>query len=65
MPLDIGPDSFDVRMRLNAVEGDLFFLGLITPKFALDLRKQGVPEEDVLDILVVRPYMPGTTSGDF
>ena len=52
-------------MQLTAVEGDLYLLGLVAPKYITDLKERGLSEEDILSVVVKRPYMSGTTSGDF
>nr|YP_009239988.1 hypothetical protein AN617_4 [Lotharella oceanica]AMN87069.1 hypothetical protein AN617_4 [Lotharella oceanica] len=65
IPPDVGRRSVDVCVPLAAFEGDLFTLGIATPKVVVDLRERGLSEEEILSMMNMHPLMAGTLPEDF
>lgn len=65
IPLDVRPDSMDVICRKVVFEGDLFLLGLVTPRLATDYRELGRTEDEVRALVPTRPLIVGMGERDF
>lgn len=65
IPLEVRRDSLDVCKTVAAFKGDLFALGLATPRSVIELRERGIPEDRVSSIVRLRPRMAGTHARAF